>query len=90
MAILKVLAVWDSALQAYARPIFVPQVGVATRSFADEVNRKAADNQMHNHPDDFELHILGLFNEETGVFSGEDKRTCVARAKDVKQSADQA
>jgi len=87
MAILKILAVWDSALQAYARPIFVPQVGVAVRSFADEVNRAAPDNQVHNHPDDFELHSLGLWNEETGVFSGEDKRNCVARAKDLKQTS---
>lgn len=86
MAILKVLAVWDSALQAYARPLFVPQVAVATRSFRDEVNRAAPDNQLHQHPDDFELHVLGLFNEETGVFSGVDKRECVLRAKDCKDS----
>ena len=63
----------------------MPTIGVAVRSFADEVNRKSDDNQMFRHPDDFELWSLGGFDDETGEFHAVDKR-CVARAKDVVQA----
>lgn len=83
MAKLVVLAVRDSAVGAYARPIFVPSTAVAVRSFADEVNRNAADNPMFAHADDFELHELGVYIEETGALVPLDGPVCVVRAKDV-------
>lgn len=78
------VAVRDSAVLAFNRPFFVPTVAVAVRSFTDEVNRAAEDNQMFRHPDDYELWVVGAFDDESGQFLEEDKR-CVARAKDVKQ-----
>lgn len=81
-----VVSVFDSAMQAFARPIFVPALGVAIRSFADEVNRQAPDNQMHQHPDDFELFELGTFDEETGQFTNLENVRSLGRGKDVKQS----
>lgn len=82
---LVVVSVWDSAAQAYNRPIFVPTKGVALRSFTDEVNRKAADNPLNAHPEDYELRILAEFEEETGVFqvAPEGVGACLARGKDV-------
>nr|QJB19486.1 MAG: nonstructural protein [Microvirus sp.] len=81
-------AVFDSAIQAFGQPIFVQAVGAGIRSFRDEVNRKAEDNQFYNHPDDFELRALACFDNETGVFSQyEDGPTVLARGKDVKESA---
>lgn len=68
MARLVVVAVMDRALPAYGRPLFVPSIGVAMRSFADEVNRASADNQMNQHPEDFELWHLGEFDEASGAF----------------------
>lgn len=79
------VAVRDSAVQAFNRPFFVPTVAVATRSFADEVNRNAPENQMFAHPDDFELWVVGAFDDETGLFQSCEQR-CVSRAKDVKQA----
>ena len=61
-------AVRDRAADAYARPMFVPSVGIAIRSFSDEVNRKADDNQMYNHADDFDLYELGEYDDETAKF----------------------
>ena len=84
MTVLYVVAVRDSAVRAFNRPVFVPTIGVAVRSFADEVNRKSEDNQMFRHPDDFELWSLALFDDETGEFQAAEQR-CVARAKDVVQ-----
>lgn len=85
MTVLYVVAVRDAAVHAFNRPFFVPTIGVAVRSFADEVNRKADDNQMFRHPEDFELWSLGVFDDETGEFQAAEKR-CVSRAKDVVQA----
>ena len=40
-----VVSIKDRAADAYGRPFYVPSVGVAIRSFQDEVNRAAEDNQ---------------------------------------------
>lgn len=80
-----VVAVYDSAVGAYASPIVVVSRGVAVRSFTDEVNRADPQNQLHNHPEDFEMRLLAYFDEDTGVFynteSGVAEPLC--RAKDV-------
>ena len=68
MAALQVVSVFDRAIQAFGRPVFVPAVGAALRSFGDEINR--ADSEMHAHPDDFELYHLGQFDDTTGLFVG--------------------
>lgn len=82
MARLFVVAVWDSAVQAYNRPFYVPATQLAVRSFTDEVNRQDEKNPMFGHPDDFELRLLATFEEDSGKFEAEDVRTLV-RAKDV-------
>lgn len=65
---LTICAVKDRASDAYGRPMFVPSTGVAIRSFTDEVNRKDADNNLYNHPDDFDLYNLGVFDDSTASF----------------------
>lgn len=80
-----VVAVRDSAVGAFMRPFFVPSIGSAVRSFSDEVNRKAADNIMSGHPEDFELWHLADFEEESGTFHAVEQRA-LARGKDVVQS----
>lgn len=79
---IQVVAVRDSAMDAFARPFFVPTTALAVRSFSDEVNRQAADNQMHVHPEDFELVHLATFNEETGEFVNLQHRVLI-RGKDA-------
>lgn len=81
--ITQVVAVRDSAMFAFGRPLFVPSLGVALRSFTDEINRNAPDNQMFAHPEDFELWHLAEFDETTGVFTTVETRV-LTRGKDVK------
>lgn len=81
-----VVSVKDSALGAYGRPLFVPSLGVAMRSFSDEVNRVAPDNQMNAHPEDFELWYLASFDEVNGTFVDPAIRM-LARGKDVRRDA---
>ena len=56
---LYIVAVHDQAADAFMRPFFVPSIGMAIRSFTDEVNR--ADSEMNRHPGDYTLHELGVF-----------------------------
>lgn len=83
MAKLFVCSVFDSAVQAYGRPIFLPAKGAATRSFIDEVNRDAPDNNLNKHPADFELYCLGTWDEETAVFENMQPVELLCRGKDV-------
>ncbi|WNK14640.1 MAG: nonstructural protein [Microvirus sp.] len=81
MTMLTVCAVYDSAIHAFGRPIYVPASGAAIRSFQDEVNRDDKDNQLHKHPDDFELYQLAIFDDETGAYTNDKK--ALVRAKDL-------
>jgi len=66
--IMIVCSIKDRAADAFDRPFFVPSVGIALRGFQDEVNRQDGDNQVFNHPDDFDLYELGEFDDSTGAF----------------------
>lgn len=77
-------SVKDRAADAYGRPMFVSSVGVAIRSFSDEVNRKDPENQLFNHPDDFDLYELGEFDDNTGLFALHDAPKLLSLGKQVK------
>ena len=78
-----VCAVFDSAVGAFMRPVFTQSVGQMVRSFSDEVNRKAEENVMNNHPDHFSLFHLGVFDDESGRFELFDSPARVSRASEV-------
>jgi hypothetical protein len=81
-----VVSVKDRAADVFNRPFFVPHRNVAVRDFTDEVNRSAADNQLNKHPDDFDLYLLGVFDDNAGTFSMEEQPVVLVRAKDVIQA----
>ena len=74
-------AVKDRALDAFMQPFFVDSIGVAVRSFSDEVNR--AESPMNSHPEDYDLYHVGFFDEDTGNVSSSGEVRCIARAQDV-------
>jgi hypothetical protein len=84
--ILFVVSVKDRAADVFNRPFFVPHRNVAIRDFTDEVNRVAGDNQLNKHPDDFDLYLLGEFDDSSGSFINNEPQVLV-RAKDVLQSS---
>jgi hypothetical protein len=81
-----ICTVKDRAADAYGRPMFVPSAGVAIRSFSDEINRNNAENQLYNHPDDFDLYELGEFDDNTAVFSLHEQPKLLSLGKQVKIS----
>jgi hypothetical protein len=81
-----ICTVKDRAADAYGRPMFVTSAGVAIRSFSDEINRNNADNQLFNHPDDFDLYELGEFDDNSGLFSLHEQPKLLSLGKQVKIS----
>jgi hypothetical protein len=81
---LNICSVKDRAADAFGRPMFVPSTGVAIRSFSDELNRSDADNQLYNHPDDFDLYEFGIFDDNTGLFDLYDQPKLLSLGKQVK------
>lgn len=79
---LKVLAVRDRAVDAYGSPFTTPAIGQAVRSFVDEVNREGSPFFMH--PEDYDLFLLGEFDEQAGRLIALDPRQ-VAIGKDVRK-----
>lgn len=77
-----IFCVKDRATNMFGNPMFLVATGQATRSFSDEVNRKAADNQLNLHPDDFDLYVLGQFDSDDGSFETHAP-DLVVRGKDV-------
>lgn len=77
-----VMCVKDRAADTFGRPFNVPAVAAGVRSFTDEINRSADDNQMYKHADDFDLFELGVFDDTTGLYEC-GAPTLVVRGKDV-------
>lgn len=75
-----VVCVHDLALDAFMRPFFAPNIAVAKRSFSDEVNR--VGSEMHAHPEDYEMVVLGMWSDGDAVFNIEKLRV-ICRALDV-------
>ena len=82
--IYKVVSIRDRASDLYSAPIFVASLGAAIRSFGDEVNRKAENNQLNSHPEDFDLYLIGEWNDESAAFGGGNIVKQIAIGKDYK------
>lgn len=79
----KIVAVRDRAADVFAQPFFVASIGVAIRSFTDEVNRKDENNGFYKHPEDFDLYLMGEYDDSDGSFECmQPKQICVG--KDVR------
>ena len=76
-----VCAVKDRAVDAYNRPLYVPTVGVAIRSFNDECNKK--DSELHAHPEDYDLYELGQWDDQTAIYVALEQPRVIARAQDI-------
>jgi len=67
--IYKVCSIRDRASDTFSVPMFFGSIGAAVRAFGDEVKRPAENNNLTKHPEDFDLYILGDFDDTTGAFT---------------------
>lgn len=63
--ILILISIKDRAIQAFQPPFAVRAKGEAMRNFMDAVN-DPNNKQLHAHPEDYELYIVGYFDDNTG------------------------
>lgn len=78
----KMVVIRDRAADVYNQPAFVPSLGIAHRSFADEVNLVDPNNQLNKHPEDFDLYYIGEWDDNTGEFDAVRPQQ-IAVGKDV-------
>ena len=63
--------VFDQAVGAHVNPFFLRSNGEAIRAFTAEVNNPQSN--FHQSPKDFTLLRVGTFDDNTGVFTPEQK-----------------
>lgn len=80
-----IIAVRDSAAEAFSVPQFYASHGVALRGFTDEVNRKDDKNPFYVHAEDFEMYSLGEYDDGTGQFVLNEQPRQIARGKDLRR-----
>lgn len=78
-----IMAVRDRAADVFAQPMFFNAVGSAVRSFSDAVNGNDQNSAVCQHPEDFDLYQLGVYNDEDGSFECHVPKQ-VAIGKDLK------
>lgn len=79
---LMIIAVKDRAADMFGRPFYTRTTAEAVRSFTDEANNK--DSQIHKHPEDYDLFLLGTFNEDTGRIEQDVSHpNLIVRAQDL-------
>lgn len=81
----KIMSVRDRAADVFGQPFFVAAVGVGIRGFKDEINNASNGNQLFKHPEDFDLYLLGEFDDSTGEFDVKRPEMVVV-GKDCKES----
>lgn len=86
MATHQVLAVRDRATDSFGQPIFVVAVGVAVRSFTDEVNRK--ESPFNAHPEDYDLYHLAEYEDRQGQIQPFSTPRLVSIGKDLLRSSE--
>lgn len=63
---LYIFSIRDTATNIFNAPFYSRAPGAAIRDFAHTVNTK--DTAANSNPGDFELYMLGLYNDEDGTF----------------------
>lgn len=78
-----IVCIRDRVADVYNTPYCVPSVGVATRSFKDEVNRADDSNQLYKHPDDFDLFHIGYYSDQDAKFELFESPVQIALGRDL-------
>lgn len=79
---LQIIAVKDRAADLFGRPFYVRTTAEAVRSFTDEANNP--ESQINKHPEDYDLFLLGSFNEDTGrIEQNVSHPNLIVRAQDL-------
>jgi len=69
----KIFTIYDEKAKAYLPPFFLPESGMALRSFKDCINSN--DHQFGKNPEDYTLFTLGHYNDAEASISPHAPKT---------------
>ena len=75
---LKMYSIYDAMVEAFVNPMFFRTDREAQRSFLDEANRE--DSNIHLHRDHYSLYCVGVFDDDTGLVTGNNEPVLIVRA----------
>lgn len=76
MSMLIAVAVLDQKVGAFSPPMFVRSRGEGIRSFLDACGDPKTS--LHSHPEDYQLFVLGSFEDSTGALVPQTPELLVA------------
>lgn len=79
----KIFTVKDRALDIYNLPFTMNTAAQAVRSFTDEINGDKTRSQVAQHPDDYDLYIIGEYDEQTAAVLPLQPIEMIVRGKDL-------
>lgn len=82
---LTVCSVRDNVALQFGRPFYTINLGTAIRSFRVELANP--ESQISQYPADYDLYVLGEFDDETGKFDLDDIPNIAARGVDFLAAA---
>nr|QJB20094.1 MAG: nonstructural protein [Microvirus sp.] len=80
---LKIFTIRDSKGECYNTPFFQKTTGEAERSFRELVNDQKS--MVSKYPDDFDLYMVGEYNDQTGVIEPMDTPLHLVKAINVQK-----
>jgi len=63
---MEIYVIKDKVAGTYNTPFFQPTDVHAVRAFRTEVNRKDEQNMIYLYPEEYSLHHIGTYNDDTG------------------------
>lgn len=78
-----IIVVRDRAIDVYGTPFVTQTTAQAVRSFTDEVNNTQGNSAIAQHPDDYDLYIIGHYDETIAGITPLEMPELVVRAKDL-------
>lgn len=66
----KMFSIYDTKVEAYLQPIFLPTIAAAIRAVTDTVNDP--NHHFNKHPEDYVLFDLGQFSDTDCTFQHHD------------------
>lgn len=83
-----ILTVKDRALDIYNLPFTQTTVAQAVRGFTDEINSDPERSGIAKHPDDYDLYLIGQYDETTAELIPYETIELVVRGKDLIRKGD--